>query len=508
VLTTRIRLFRNTGHGTFERAASNQVGSIVIDGNDWNEASWTDIDNDGWPDVFVGAWAGAPALYRNDTRGGFTRIMDCGLPLSAPGHCEGVVWADYDNDGFVDVYYGVGENLARSTLYRNNGAGRFIGVSEGPLSLNPAGWLEGASWTDYNNDGLMDLVVTYPPFEGGAGVLHYQNEGGGVFVEVTTGALREVSGNVISHVWGDYDNDGLQDVFIGRISNTSLLLHNDGGDAFHQTSVALGSAFAGNWGDYDNDGDLDLLVCLQNIGTDLFQNNGDGSFTRMNSFPLIGQGSSTGQPTWGQAAWGDYDNDGFLDVVLTPDAYIRTNAFLYHNNTNANHWLMFKLEGAVANRMALGAKVRVQATIGGRSTWQVRELTRPYRAHDDLRPHFGLGDATNAEVVRIEWPSGQVTEMRDVAANRILTITEPPAIRPVSAAPAGAFQFELKSHRGMVWDLYASDHVHFSAETCACSNGYWKADQCVTNTTGTVVVTDTNVQGAAARFYKVEARSM
>jgi hypothetical protein len=502
--TNTKRLFRNLGDGIFERMGSNQVGSIVSDVATWALAAWADLDNDGWLDVYTPAGANS-ALYQNTGPGFFTRVVDSGL-LPATG--GGVVWADFDRDGFVDAYCGYGQNLAQSTLYRGDGTGRFTAVTTGPLSRNPGGTPEGVGWTDYDNDGWMDLVVEYPLIHsGGSGTLQYHNEGG-VLTEVTNGTLRELGPNALGHIWGDYDNDGLQDVFSVGYGQPSQVLHNDGAGQFHVIPLTLPECFAGHWGDYDNDGDLDLVICVAQARAQFFQNNGDGSFTIITSLNL-GDGTKVGQ-----GAWGDYDNDGFLDLVLVPNNFLVANTFLYHNNGtnggNGNHWLMIKLEGTVANRAAIGAKVRVRATIGGQTVWQVREISRHIRSHDDLRAHFGLGDATNAEIVRVEWPSGQVTEMRDVAVSQILTITESPLIEPLAGAGEmvknGAFQFELRSHPGMAWDVHASDHLHHFSETCTCSNGYWKPHCCVTNTTGAVIVTDTNVQGAATRFYKAVAR--
>jgi hypothetical protein len=118
--------------------------------------------------------------------------------------------------------------------------------------------------------------------------------------------------------------------------------------------------------------------------------------------------------------------------------------YFYRNNGNANDWIAFKLVGTVSNRSGIGAKIRVQATIGGRTIWQMRELCRGNLAQDDLRVHFGLGEAANARVVRIEWPSGIVQELTDVPARQFLTITEhqeygdpPPRFNSVTPSPAG-----------------------------------------------------------------------
>ena len=124
---------------------------------------------------------------------------------------------------------------------------------------------------------------------------------------------------------------------------------------------------------------------------------------------------------WGGVAWADYDNDGFMDVLLL--RVVGCNR-LYHNLGNANHWLKFKLTGTVSNRDALGAKVRVLATIRGQAVWQMREVSSNSHSQDDSRPSFGLGDATKADRVIIEWPSGNKQEYVDLTADRIFAITE------------------------------------------------------------------------------------
>ncbi len=503
------RLYRNSRDGTFMKMTASAVGDIVTEITKFWGCTWGDYDNDGWADVCVVAYTNL--LYRN-VEGVFQRVYNTGVGLNYGWGCN--VWGDYDRDGWLDLFEGSGDGSlgqAHNMLYHNEGDGAFSWVTTGPIYAQDVYASEKAAWGDYDGDGQPDLVVT--SYVGGWGdrrAFLYRNLGAGQFERVTDNAIPEDPDGPLGLVWADYDNDGRLDLFLSLFNGQpNKLYHNLGHGDFSVSRIGQGGQnCTPAWGDYDNDGDLDLFIPRgQNVDTrnQFYQNNGDGTFTELtNIAPVNFIGRSH------VSIWGDYDNDGFLDLFiptfLTSDKGANR---LYHNDGNRNHWIMLRLVGSLSNRAAIGARVRTLATIFGKRYWQMRD-TGPSSSdgQNDPRAHFGLGDATNAEVVRIEWPSGQVTEMRDVAANRILTITEPPAIRPVSAAPAGAFQFELKSHRGMVWDLYASDHVHFSAETCACSNGYWKADQCVTNTTGTVVVTDTNVQGAAARFYKVEARSM
>jgi hypothetical protein len=163
------------------------------------------------------------------------------------------------------------------------------------------------------------------------------------------------------------------------------------------------------------------------------------------------------------AAWADYDRDGWLDLFVAnagedPDAVTERDNYLYRNNGNTNRWLMIRLVGTVSNRSAIGAKVRLKTNIGGRTLWQLREISggSGFCSQNDPRAHFGLGDATNAEILRIEWPSGTVQERRNVAVNQILTVTEPPRLQAVGRLPDGAFQFELTGGVGFRYALESS----------------------------------------------------
>jgi len=151
----------------------------------------------------------------------------------------------------------------------------------------------------------------------------------------------------------------------------------------------------------------------------LYRASGDGKFTRSEL------GSPLGDPN--AAVWADYDNDGFMDLLMLAGSGGNR---LYHNLGNANHWLKFKLTGTVSNRDAIGAKVRILATICGRAVWQMREVNCSGDAPEDLRPNFGLGYATKADRVIIEWPSGNRQEYVDLTADRIFAITELPRRPP------------------------------------------------------------------------------
>src|SRR5439155_7289915 len=161
-----------------------------------------------------------------------------------------------------------------------------------------------------------------------------------------------------------------------------------------------------------------------------YPNNGDGTFTKITSGSLVNDLGNCGG-----AVWGDYDNDGFLDLFVA-NGFVgqSANNLLYRNNANSNSWLNLRLIGTVSNRSAIGAKIRVQATIGGKTFWQLREISggTSFGSQNDMRANFGLGDATNADIVRIEWPSSIVQTMTNVAAKQFLTGVEHQSPGPVT----------------------------------------------------------------------------
>jgi hypothetical protein len=197
-------------------------------------------------------------------------------------------------------------------------------------------------------------------------------------------------------------------------------------------------------------------------------------------------------------AWGDYNNDGFLDLVVANtgpdlDRYEEHNNYLYRNDGNTNRWLMLKLVGSASNRSAIGAKVRLMATIAGKTFWQLREISggSGYCSQNDMRAHFGLGNATNVDLVRIEWPSGTVQELRNVAMNQILTVTEPPRLQAAGHSSDGAFQFHLTGGIGFRYALQVSSNLTA-----------WTPCRTVTNTNRTILVTEPATPNVGQRFYR------
>jgi hypothetical protein len=251
-----------------------------------------------------------------------------------------------------------------------------------------------------------------------------------------------------------------------------------------------------SWADYDNDGFLDLYVTADPpYPSLLLHNNGDGTFTSVDVGSPIHDSTNCGRYGHG---WADYDNDGFLDLAV-PCVGGAPN-LLFHNNGNNNHWLKVKLTGTASNRSAVGAKVRVKASIRGKEMWQMREISGNSVAaggSGGLLAHFGLGDATNVAVLRIEWPSGLVQELHDVAANQSLKITEhqegetrAPSLT-ASRLASDTLQLTLTGPTNLLYVFEASTNLL-----------QWTKIAVRTNLTGAVDFTDRFATNHPHRFYR------
>ncbi len=406
-------MFRNDGGDTFTRV----FGPLTSDGGETVCSTWADVDNDGDLDAFVsGLDVDGSALYRS-AAGTYALDGISGLTaLSIKG--TGCAWGDYDGDGHVDLILSVldgvlGMNSA-DRLFHNNGNGTFTEVTTGPV-VTSRGFHHHPTWADFDGDGDLDLFVA----SGNVGSLGpdrmYRNQlretASATFTEITTGvlALDARDSQVLS--FADYDNDGDLDCYaINYTSVGNQLYRNDGADFVKITSGPIVAFAPGShgvaWGDYDNDGDLDVYVVRDNAQSNLYyRNDGGDTFTSVTTGAFV----TTPRSNYGVAA-GDYDGDGDLDL-FAPTARSEGPGILYRNDlSGGNHWAAFRLSGGPSNRSGIGAKVRVRAVIGGTPRWQMREISAStgYGSQSALAAHFGLGNAAAIDTVRIEWSSGNV----------------------------------------------------------------------------------------------------
>jgi hypothetical protein len=505
----------NSSNATF--TGITQRDPVQDDDFDHIGAAQGDYDNDGNLDLAVsggiGLLVGLPTtLYHGNGDGTFSRISD-GALTNRLGHFGPCSWVDYDHDGFLDLfvadhgYSGIG---GTNVLFRGNGDGTFSKITSGAIVTDKGDGFA-CLWADYDNDGFDDLLVcNLGRNDTGLSTNSlYHNNGDGTFTRVTNNAVHvgtdSWSNGSPGAAWGDYDNDGSQDLFAAGNDGTNDRLYHNNGDGTFTTVTNLArpagtSSLGGSWGDYDNDGYLDLLIRTSEGHNRVFHNNGDGTFTELNQ-GLIVTDSFVGYSCW-TAEWVDYDNDGFLDVFVARGSNTGTQSpnVLYHNAGNSNEWLEVKLVGTVANRSGIGAKVRAYATIAGKPSWQLREVRAGGAYGGSLVSHFGLGDATNVDQVRIEWPSGIVQTLTNVAPKQILTVVEhqqpghftPPQFTTVSNAPGGVAQVSVAGPAGPLYVLETSTNL---------SN--WTKIGVSSNATGVCSFTDPHATNYPSRFYRV-----
>ncbi|NIR51514.1 T9SS type A sorting domain-containing protein [candidate division KSB1 bacterium] len=434
-------LYRNNGDGSFTKITGNP---LVTDQGPSLGHSWTDADNDGDLDVFV---AGNPAFfYLNDGAGGFTRPDKNSVFGTSDIRGFSCAWGDFNNDGFVDLVVTHAQNFhgppaVPNFLFQNDGNGQFTRIASGPIVTGLSSYTI-PSWSDYDLDGDLDLSIGAGPASGVRGRdFFYRNmltdAGTAQFERLTTGALVEElrDGQIIN--WIDYDNDRDLDVFItnyGRSNgkSTNDLYRNNGdgtyvkittGTIVTEQTVSMAQA----WGDYDNDGDLDVFVahCDGNANS-FFVNNGDGTFSKLITGPLATDTACS----WGGAA-GDYDNDGDLDLYVAnmgnfngPPGQVN---FLYRNDlNNGNHWIKINAMGTASNHAAIGTKVHARVTINDRPVWQFRDISsqNTLDGHNSFEIHFGLGDATIVDSLVIEWPLGLVETFVNISADNVYRAVE------------------------------------------------------------------------------------
>ncbi len=461
------RLFHNNHDGTFTDVT--EKAGVAGAGYGMGVAIG-DYDNDGWPDIYV-VNVTKNQLFHNDHDGTFTDVTDKagvggGMLDGKKMWSVSAAWVDYNNDGLLDLFVSnyckwevnkdpfCGPNPSKraychpknyeplpNTLYRNNGDGTFADVSQETGIAKYVGKGMGAAIADYDGDGFMDIFVAN---DNHANYL-FHNLGGKRFEEVAfeSGVAYPQGANDISGMGADFrdvNNDGRPDIWHTATENETFPLYlNRGGGMFMEATASSQlfrtrsmSGWANGIFDFDNDGWKDLFVARGNVldnvalftnrtygePNTVFRNLGNGKFEDVSA--SAGADFQLAAPHRG-AAFGDIDNDGRIDAVVT---VLNGKAKYFHNvSRNANHWILLKLVGTKSNRMGLGAQVRITGE-DGRKQYNEATTAVGYAGSSDPRVHFGLGSSKTVREIEIQWPSRIRQVLRNVPADQILTIEE------------------------------------------------------------------------------------
>ena len=402
-------IYRNDG-GTFTKITSGVLYESNVSGL---AITCADIDNDGDRDCFICSNAGASnQLLMNDGSGVFSE-NSLDPSASSNGYHHGACFADYDNDGYVDIFLSDFMPTKYNELYRNV-EGSFELVENNDVA-NSLGRSIGSTWADCDNDGDQDLFVPNGNLDDN---LFFRNDGSGELVKETNTVITTDAANCVASCWGDYDNDGDLDLFVSNAGNAAnFLYNNDGSGTFTRITEGpavtdVGNSHGCSWVDYDNDGDLDLYVSNDQK---LYDNDGNGNFTS-NTLEIITQ---TNDGAYGHS-WADYDNDGDLDLFVA--THSSNESKFYKNLGNDNHWFECKLVGTNSNKSAIGARVKIKSN----GSWQIREVNSQsgFGGQNSLIQHFGLGSQTSIDSLIIQWPSGYVQTMTSINADQLLSIQE------------------------------------------------------------------------------------
>jgi len=461
-------LFRSRGNGTFEDVTA-RAG---VGASGWGQGACTgDYDNDGHEDLYV-TYYGQNRLYHNRGDGTFEDVTArAGLLDKRTRWGTGCAFLDYDRDGRLDLlaanyidldlaraptpdsglcrYKGVkvacgppGLTGGKNVLFHNRGDGTFEDVSDKSGITKASGTYGlGVSTLDFDDDGWVDAYVAN---DSNPSAL-YRNNHDGTFtdVAVTSGCAYSQDGKPQAGMGvaiGDYDHNGTMDIFKTNFAgDTSTLYANSGQGFCDDRTFAAGIGVNTRWlgwatafVDLGNDGWLDLFLANGHVYPEVAQlkteaayaqrkvvyvNRGNGRFEDVTE--QLGAPATTPRAARG-AAFGDVDNDGDVDIVISN---VNAPPDLFRTDTEAGrHWLLVKLTGTTSNRSAIGA--RVGCTAGGMTQWEEVRGGGSYISQNDLRVHFGLGETTKVDRLWVRWPSGLEEEWRELAADQILPLRE------------------------------------------------------------------------------------
>ncbi|MEQ1472559.1 MAG: CRTAC1 family protein [Candidatus Acidiferrum sp.] len=459
---TTPKLFHNNGNGTFTDVTRKAGLDVPMFGLG---VAIGDYDNDGFDDIFVTA-LGQSHLFHNNGNGTFTDVTKSAGLWGPSEFSTGAAWVDYDRDGKLDLVvanyvqwteqndiyctldgsrksYCTPESYKGTSarLWHNLGGGKFEDATQKAGLGDPTSKSLGITVLDYNGDGWPDILIANDTQPNKL----YLNKKDGTFEErgIFAGVAFSEDGVARAGMGvdaADYDRSGRPSVLVSNFSNQMVsLFHNEGNGLFvdeapqsevgRATLVTLG--FGCFFFDYDNDGWPDIFVADGHIEEQieqvqkrvtyaepahLFHNSGKGKFQEVTA----NMGVAFAAPRVARAAaYGDIDNDGALDILLTTNA---GPAYLFHNEGGSNHSLRIKLVGTKSNRDGIGAVVRV--TSGSDKQWNMLRSGSSYLAQSELVLTFGLGAQKSADRVEIQWPSGQLDKLSNIDAGQMITVQE------------------------------------------------------------------------------------
>jgi enediyne biosynthesis protein E4 len=467
-------LYHNNRDGTFTDATRQAGLAVEMYGLG---CAVGDYDNDGYEDIYV-TTVGSNHLFRNLGNGKFADVT-AKAGVADPGFSSSAVWFDYDNDGKLDLFvahyvdwsiatdqYCSLDNTHKSyctpqrykgqssTLFHNKGDGTFENVTRKAGLYDPTSKSLGIALLDYDNDGWMDLFVSNDTEPNKL----YHNNRNGTFtdVAVAAGVAYSEAGTVRAGMGtdaADYDNSGWQSLVIGNFTDEGMALyHNDGSGLFTDLAPATGIArasinsltFGDFFFDYDLDGLLDILAVNGHVSDDisvvqpnvryaqpphLFRNLGKNRFEEVTT----NLGSALQRPIVGRgAAYGDFDNDGDSDLLIT--ANNGPARLLRNDNGNQNDMLRVKTVGTRSNRDGIGAKLTLKTNKGAHLFGMVKTGSS-YLSQSELPLTFGLGKPEAGMTVSLEivWPSGHKDTIQNIKPNQVITVKEGRGI--ISAEP-------------------------------------------------------------------------
>jgi enediyne biosynthesis protein E4 len=459
------RLFRNKGDGAFEDVTE----KAGVKGRAFGMGvAVGDYDNDGDPDLYVTAFP-FNTLYQNNGDGTFTDATEK-AGVAGGNWSTSTCFVDYDRDGYLDLLVarymdwdfdkniwcggrGPGQRsychpdefpAIHHLVYRNNGDGTFTDVSKAAGFAAAPGKGLGIAFNDYDRDGQLDILVA----NDATAQQLFHNNGDGTFEEMglLLGIAYDEDGRAYAGMgadFQDYDNDGWPDIFLNALARQHYSLYRNDEGMFLYSSGTTGitsiTQLHSGWGarfvDFDSDGWKDIFVAqghvmdnieitqpeLNYLEPPLMMRNNAGMFEDVSM--QLGEGFKVKTASRG-VAFGDLDNDGDIDFAI--NCLDCNSVILRNDGDNGNHWLIINTIGVRSNRDGIGARIRI-VTADGAEQHGIVTTTGSYCSASDKRVHFGLGGSAEVELLEITWPSGTIQRLENVAANQILTVTEPDA---------------------------------------------------------------------------------